>query len=71
MRICTTAERQVAEATSLELGDRVKRLLSSVGITPDRYVAAKRALGLPPTCGCEARKEWLNRAGEWWSRNRS
>ena len=48
------------------LGDHVGRLLSSVGVTEDRYKAAKQAFGLPPTCSCAARREWLNKVSEWW-----
>jgi hypothetical protein len=49
----------------LPLGDYTERMLSSVGVTPERYAAAKAALGMAPTCNCHKRKEWLNRAGEW------
>jgi hypothetical protein len=52
-------------ANPLPLGDYTEQLLASVGITKDRYAAAKEALGLPPTCGCASRQAWLNRAGAW------
>lgn len=48
------------------LGDYTESLLASIGVTQDRYVAAKQLFGLPPTCGCDARKEWLNRVSDWW-----
>lgn len=48
------------------LGDYTEQLLTSIGVTKDRYVAAKQLFGLPPTCGCDARKEWLNRVSDWW-----
>jgi hypothetical protein len=54
-----------ASRKRLPLGDYTERLLSSVGVTPDRYTAAKAALGMAPTCNCAKRKAWLNRAGEW------
>lgn len=61
----------VVECTGREgLGDWVEGLLSSVGITKDRYAAAKEFLGMPPDCGCNERQkqltDWMNRATEWW-----
>lgn len=47
------------------LGDYTERLLASIGATPERYAAAKERFGLAPTCGCEARKAWLNDVGRW------
>lgn len=41
------------------LGDYVHAGLASVGITPERVAAA---LGVED-CGCEDRREWLNKAG--------
>jgi hypothetical protein len=43
------------------LGDRVESALSSIGITQERYKAAKRAIGLSDDCNCNERKEWLNK----------
>jgi hypothetical protein len=48
------------------LGDQVESLLASIGITEDRYKEVKEKFGLPPTCNCPARKEFLNRVSEWW-----
>ncbi len=48
------------------LGGRLERLLSSLGITTDRYIQVKELFGLPPTCNCGKRKEWLNRVSDWW-----
>ena len=48
------------------LGDHTEQLLSSIGITKDRYVEAKERFGLAPTCSCDKRKEWLNRVGAWF-----
>jgi hypothetical protein len=47
------------------IGDRVEKILKTLGITPERYVEVKRLFGLPPTCGCAKRREWLNRVGKW------
>lgn len=47
------------------LGDCTEQLLASIGVTKERYVAAKELFGLAPTCGCEDRKAWLNRVSEW------
>ena len=51
--------------TKKYLGDHTERLLQRVGVTKERYVAAKVALGLAPTCGCDDRKVWLNKASKW------
>lgn len=48
------------------LGDWTERMLSSVGVTQERYVAAKEIFGLAPTCNCAKRKEWLNKVSDWW-----
>jgi hypothetical protein len=47
------------------LGDRTEQLLASLGVTKERYVEAKKRFGLPPTCDCPERREWLNRVGAW------
>ena len=57
---------QVAIAAVPGLGDQVESLLASVGVTKERYAKAKELFGLPPTCGCESRKLYLNRVSEWW-----
>lgn len=49
----------------LPIGDYTEALLRSVGVTEERFAAAKKALGMAPTCNCAKRKAWLNRAGEW------
>jgi len=48
------------------LGDYTESLLQSVGITKERYQAAKQLFGLAPTCNCDERKAWLNRVSDWW-----
>lgn len=48
------------------LGDYTESLLNSLGITKERYQAAKHLFGLAPTCHCEQRKQWLNRVSDWW-----
>ena len=35
--------------------------LSAMGITEERYRSLKATVGLPPTCGCTARKMWLDK----------
>lgn len=47
------------------LGDKLHDWLEQHGITEDRYRAVKELFGLPPTCNCAKRREWLNRVGEW------
>lgn len=46
------------------LGDRLEEVLGGVGITKERWIAIKVKFGGPPTCGCNARQEWLNKFGE-------
>lgn len=57
------------------LGDAVEKIFKQVGITEDRYKAAKQALGLPPTCGCSGRKralnEWQAKAQAWLAKQKS
>ena len=43
------------------LGDKVESVLTSVGITKQRYRKFKKALGLKGDCGCNKRKEALNK----------
>ena len=50
---------------SAGLGDLAEHLLASLGVTKEKYLAVKQACGLPPTCNCDARKEWLNRVSDW------
>jgi hypothetical protein len=47
------------------LGDRLTTALKKVGITEENYKAVKAMFGLPPTCNCAGRREWLNRVGRW------
>ena len=49
---------------SIGLGDRIEHALEVMGITKDRWVAFKSAMGMPPLCRCPERREWLNRIGE-------
>lgn len=48
-------------------GDRITSALKKIGITEERYKDVKAKFGLPPTCGCPQRREWLNRIGRWWN----
>jgi hypothetical protein len=59
--------RGAALKRSRGLGDNVERMLKTLGITPERYVEVKKLFGLPPTCGCAKRREWLNKVGRWLS----
>jgi len=47
-----------------DLGDVMADFFESLGITKDRYKAAKAAMRLKATCGCDARRQWLNDLGE-------
>lgn len=48
-------------------GDGVTAALKKIGVTEERYKAVKELFGLPPTCGCPQRREWLNKVGRWWT----
>lgn len=54
-----------AECGQQGLGDNLERWLTSWGITKERYIAAKKLIGAPPTCDCDGRKEWLNKLGAY------
>ena len=45
------------------LGDYCAAVLHRLHITPERYVSAKRWLGLTPDCGCAGRQRRLNSVG--------
>ena len=45
------------------LGDHVANTLKCFHLTPEQYREAKRKFGLPPTCNCTQRQEWLNKVG--------
>ena len=53
--------------SSYKLGDITETALKSIGITEDRYKAAKELFGLQPTCNCQKRKDWLNKVSDWWA----
>lgn len=42
-------------------GDDLEELLTSYGFTKEWYMGVKEEYGLPPTCNCEARQEWINK----------
>lgn len=60
------AESRASPAHQSGLGDRLEQLLSSIGITVDRYMHVKQLFGLPPNCNCDRRREWLNKVSDWW-----
>ena len=70
---CTAANNRggvvLATADVGGLGTVVESILSSVGVTQDRYVAFKTQFGLLPQCDCDERREWLNRLGETFGNN--
>lgn len=56
-----TCRRGRLEPITWRLGDRLHYLLSRLGITQARWIAAKQRLGLGGKCGCDGRRDWLNR----------
>lgn len=58
---CFCGYRQLAVPPGL--GDRVAAVLARVGITEQRYRAAKRAIGLRGDCNCKQRQRRLNELG--------
>ena len=65
-QILTSGNREKVEKAE-GWGDKVAVLLKRIGVTEEGYKAVKEKFGLPPTCGCAKRREWLNRVGEWWN----
>lgn len=57
-----------AEVMSLteipQAGDALENFLESHGITKEWYREFKDKFGLPPTCNCNSRQEWLNMTSE-------
>lgn len=53
-----------AECKSPLPGDALEELLASYGITKEWYTGFKEKFDLPPTCDCDARKEWLNKTAD-------
>jgi hypothetical protein len=41
-------------------GDALEELLTSYGITKEWWTEYKSQHGLPPNCGCDSRREYLN-----------
>lgn len=41
-------------------GDALEDLLTSYGVTKEWWKEYKAKHGLPPTCGCDRRREYLN-----------
>ena len=58
------AERISQPMKQVQLGDAVQSFFESVGVTKERYLAAKEALNLAPECGCDYRRELLNGVGQ-------
>ena len=54
---------KVGDGHSFLLGDWVESRLTAVGMTKEKWVEIKSSVGLPPTCECEERQEWLNQVG--------
>lgn len=55
-----------SQVVSGGLGDDVKQLLASIGITKRRYRQVKKLFGRPPDCNCDSRQQWLNKVSDWW-----
>jgi hypothetical protein len=45
---------------AIPAGDALEELLTSYGITQEWWTEYKSQHGLPPTCGCDSRREYLN-----------
>lgn len=41
-------------------GDALEELLTSYGVTKEWWMEYKSKHGLPPTCGCDSRRQYLN-----------
>jgi hypothetical protein len=60
----TTAPAKTRRSAAPKLGDRIESALQGVGVTKDLWIAFKAAMGLPATCNCDARKQYLNSLGD-------
>lgn len=54
----TTKPKKVRETP--QPGDALEEFLTSYGITKEWWTEYKSQHGLPPTCGCDSRREYLN-----------
>ena len=45
-------------------GDALEQLLTSHGITKEWWTEYKSKHGLPPTCGCDSRRDYLNKLSQ-------
>lgn len=70
-------DRHLTPKSQTGLGDRTEQLLKKLGVTQDRYKAAKEAFGLAPECSCPNRieslnelglsaKQWKDKVTDWW-----
>lgn len=62
------SKREVAAKAPPRLGDWTEKQLKRIGVTEDRYKAAKELFGFAPSCDCTRRKKWLNDVSAWWSK---
>lgn len=60
----TTHPRAACSASVAPAGDALEDLLESYGVTKEWYQGFKEKFGLPPTCNCNSRQEWLNKTSE-------
>lgn len=56
--------KRLAAERKAQLGEKIETFLTSWGVTTEWWVSFKESHGLPPSCGCAARKEWFNKLGE-------
>jgi len=56
----TTHPRAACSASVAPAGDALEDLLESYGVTKEWWKEYKAKHGLPPTCGCDRRREYLN-----------
>ena len=56
-------QQQMAPPPTRGLGDLAGDFFASLGISEERYKAAKVAMFLDPKCGCADRRKWLNELG--------
>ena len=54
---------KVGDGYEFLLGDWVETQLTRIGLTKEKWVEIKAEHGLPPTCECTERQEWLNQVG--------
>jgi hypothetical protein len=64
VEISRETKKKKQAAGDVRLGDELKETLESYGVTIEWCEGLLEAIGLPPSCDCPERQEWLNEASK-------